>query len=206
MKLYHHPASPFARKVLLAARLLGVELETQFVDLFAGQGQTPEFLALNPQGKVPTLVDGDFVLWESNAIVNYLGGQVESPLFPADARSRAAILQWQFWETSSFAPACSIFVSEHVLKAMMGRGEPDQDELAKAAEKFHRCAKLLDAHLATRPWLLGEALTLADLSVASILMYAEAGRYPLEGYGHIAEWFGKIRELPAWIATEPPQS
>jgi glutathione S-transferase len=58
--------------------------------------------------------------------------------------------------------------------------------------------------LATRPYLLGDALTLADVSVAPVLMHAEAGRYPLDGYPHIAAWFSKIRELPAWIATEPP--
>ena len=205
MKLYYHPASPFARKPRIAAHLLGIELETQVVDLFSGAGQSPEFLALNPNGKVPTLQDGDFVLWESNAIVQYLAARApESPLAPRDLQSQSDILRWQFWEASSWAPACSIFVYENVLKPIMGKGDPDPAELAKGAEKFHRCAKLLDAHLAAGPWLLGADLTLADISVAAGMMYAEAGRYPLADYPHIRAWFANIRELPAWQATEPP--
>ena len=204
MKLYYHSASPFARKVLIAAALLGVELETQAVDLFAGEGQSPEFLQLNPLGKVPTLVDGDFVLWESNAIVQYLAAQAgDSALAPNDARGRADILRWQFWETSNWAPTCAVYVYENVLKPLLGRGEPDAQELAKADEKFHRFAKVLDGHLAAHAWLVGGALTLADVSVATMLMYAERGKYPLENYPHIAAWFGKIRQLPAWAATEP---
>jgi glutathione S-transferase len=206
VKLYYHPFSPFARKPLIAAHLLGLKPDTQLVDLFKGEQRSPEFRALNPQGRVPTLVDGDFLLWESNAIVQYLGMQAgDTPLYPADARSRADILRWQFWESTSFAPACVIYVYENVLKAVLGRGAPDPVELAKAEEKFHICARLLDGHLATRPYLLGDALTLADVSVAPVLMHAEAGHYPLDGYPHIAAWFGKIRELPAWIATEPPR-
>ncbi len=205
MKLYYHPASPFARKVLIAASLLGVEMETQVVDLFAGAGQQPDYLRLNPHGKVPTLVDGDFSLWESNAILQYLAAQVpNSPLLPADARSRADILRWQFWESSSWAPSCSVYIYENVLKPILGQGEADPEELRKAGEKFHRFAKVLDGHLAVHPWLVGEAMTVADLSVAPVLMYADAGQYPLEGYPHIVAWFGKIQQLPAWIATAPP--
>lgn len=204
MKLYYHPASPFARKPRIAAALLGIDLELAFVDLFAGAGQTPDFLKLNPLGKVPTLVDGDFSLWESNAIVQYLASQAPaSPLWPADARSRADILRWQFWESTSLAPPCAVYVYERVLKPILGQGEPDPLELQKGEEKFHRAAKLLDSHLADRPWILGDALTLADISVAPVLMYAEPAQYPLAGYDHVASWFSKIRQLPAWISTEP---
>jgi len=205
MKLYYHPASPFARKVLLAAALLGIEMETQLVDLFAGEGQAPDFLRLNPNGKVPTLVDGDFTLWESNAIIQYLAAQTPgTPLLPADGRGRTDILRWQFWEASSFTPACMVYVWENLLKPMLGQGEADPVELKKGEEKFHRAAKVLDAHLSAHPWLIGDTLTLADISVAPALMYAERGHYPLEGYPHIAAWFDKIKQLPAWAATEPP--
>ncbi len=204
MKLYYHPASPFVRKVLIVASLLGIQLETQRVDLFAGEGQSPEFLRLNPLGKVPTLVDGDFSLWESNAIVQYLAALApDSALLPGDARSRADILRWQFWETANWAPTCAVYVFENVLKPMLGRGEADAEELKKAEEKFHRFAKALDGHLAVHTWLVGDTMTLADLSVAPILMYAEPGKYPMEAYPHIAAWFGKIQQLPAWVATEP---
>jgi glutathione S-transferase len=149
-------------------------------------------------------VDGDFSLWESNAIVQYLAAQAPAaPLFPSDARSRADILRWQFWESSSWAPACIIYVMENVLKPMLGKGEADPEELGKADEKFHRFAKVLDAHLAAHPWLTGEAMTLADISVSPMLMYAKDARYPMAGYPHIEAWFDKIQQLPAWIATAP---
>ncbi|MDD2767445.1 MAG: glutathione S-transferase family protein [Methylococcus sp.] len=206
MKLYVHPASPFARKPRIAAALLGVELEIQTVDIFAGEGQSPGFLQLNPQGKVPTLVDGDFALWESNAIVQYLAANApESPFNPQEARSRADILRWQFWESTSWAPACVVYIAENLLKPMLGRGEPDPEELRKGDEKFHRCAKVLNGHLANSPWLVGDTLTLADISVASVLMYAEQAKMPWAGYTHIAAWFDNIQQLPAWAATSPPQ-
>jgi glutathione S-transferase len=205
VKLYYHPASPFARKATIAAILLGVEAEAQFVDLFKGEQRTPEFLALNPRGKVPTLVDGDFFLWESNAIVQYLGMKAgETPLYPTDPQSRADLLRWQFFESTSFAPACVIFVYENFLKGLLGRGEPDPVELAKGVEKFDAAATTLEEQLAERPWLLGNTLTLADVSIAPMLMYIEAGKYPMEGYPNIAAWFERFKALPAWAATEPP--
>ncbi len=204
MKLYFHPASPFARKPLIAAALLGIELETSVVDIFAGAGQSPEYLKLNPQGKVPTLVDGDFSLWESNAIVQYLAEQAgETALFPRNAQSRADILRWQFWESTSWAPACSLFIYENMVKPILGLGEADPVELKKGEEKFHRSAKVLNKHLAKQSWLVGDSLSLADISVAPVLMYAEPAHCPLQGYDHIVSWFEKIQQLPAWIATSP---
>lgn len=204
MKLYCYPPSPYVRKVLLAAALLGIELEIQPLDLFAGESKTPDFLRLNPQGKVPTLVDGDFALWESNAIVQYLAEQAPgSALVPADARGRADVLRWQFWESTTWAPACMAYVYERLLKPKLGRGEIDPDKLQRADEKFHPSAQLLDEHLAARAWLAGDALSLADLSVAPMLMYAEKAQYPLTGYPHLAAWFAKVQQLPAWQATEP---
>ncbi|QSA96308.1 glutathione S-transferase family protein [Methylococcus sp. EFPC2] len=204
MKLYYHPASPFARKPRIAAALLGIELETQVVDILAGAGQAPDYLRLNPHGKVPTLVDGDFSLWESNAIVQYLGEKAaDTSLFPRDSRSRADILRWQFWESTTWAPPSGVFIYENVLKPLLGQGEADGEEIRKATEKFVRAAKVLDDHLAQHSWLVGDTLTVADTSVAAVLMYAETARYPLDGYEHIHAWFGKIRQLPAWTATEP---
>ncbi len=205
MKLYFHPASPFARKTLIAAHILGLELETELVDLFAGAGQAPDFLKLNPHGKVPTLVDGDFSLWESNAIIQYLAAlQPETPLYPNDVRVRADIARWQFWEASSWAPACMVYVYENVLKPMLNRGEADAEELRKAAEKFHRFAKVLDGHLEGRDWLVGDGITLADIAVAVSFMYAVPGQYPLEDYANIKRWFAQVEALPAWVNTAPP--
>jgi glutathione S-transferase len=205
MKVYFHPVSPFARKVLITAQLLGLELEKEFVDLFAGKGQDATYLKLNPHGKVPTLVDGDFELWESNAIIQYLAAlQAETSLYPNDTRVRADISRWLFWESSSWSQACMAYVYENMLKPIRGKGEADPEELRKADEKFHRFAAVLNSHLAQRAWLVGDGITLADISVAVSLMHAGPGKYPLEGYGHITRWFAQIEALPAWIDTTPP--
>ena len=83
---------------------LGIELETQTLDLRAGEQRTPEYLALNPNGKVPTLVDGDTVLWESNAIMCYLAGKGDTALWPKSAK-RYDILRWMFWESNHLTNA-----------------------------------------------------------------------------------------------------
>ena len=75
MKLYHHPLSPNVRRVRLTAAVLGLELEEQVVDFAKGEHKTPSFLAINPNGALPALVDGDFVLTESRAIMQYLAAQ-----------------------------------------------------------------------------------------------------------------------------------
>jgi len=89
MKLYGFPASPNTWKVRALASYVKVPLEFEFVDLTKGAQQAPAYLALNPTGRAPTLVDGDFNLWESNAILQYIAGKVSTPLWPNDARARA---------------------------------------------------------------------------------------------------------------------
>lgn len=204
MKLYYHPLSPFSRKPRIAAHVLNLKLDTQEVNLFAGEGQSAEFLAINPNGKVPTLVDGDFCLWESNAIVNYLAMKAgESPLFPTAPQPHADLLRWQFWEASSLSPACMVYVYENMIKPMLGRGEPDVVELEKGRDKFERCVLLLNNHLSVAPWLVGESMTLADICVAVSFMHAETAKYPMDGHTYVADWLNRIRQMPAWLATDP---
>lgn len=205
MKLYVHPMSQNARKALITARHLGIPLETQVVDLMTGQQRQPEFLALNPNGKVPTLVDGDFVLWESNAICQYLASKKPgNSLWPEDERSRADICRWQCWELAHWTPTLFIFFRENMIKKFMGQGDPDRAELEKGEEKFSEIAGMLNNHLAGRDYLVGKDVTLADISIASHLMHAQRGQLPLDGYTNINRWFGRIERLPAWQATQPP--
>jgi len=97
MKLYCFPPSPNTWKVRAVAAHLGLPLELHIVDLTKGLQRTPEYLALNPGGRTPTLVDGDFVLWESTAIMQYFASHKPNTLWPDDARVRADIAHWQAW-------------------------------------------------------------------------------------------------------------
>ena len=97
MKLYGFPPSPNTWQVRALASYLGVPLEFEFVDLSKGGSQTPAFLAINPTGRTPALVDGDFKLWETMAIMQYTAGKKPNALWPNDSRMRADITRWQSW-------------------------------------------------------------------------------------------------------------
>lgn len=205
MKLYHDPFSPNCRKVLMTAMHLGIPLETQAIGLRTGEHRAPEYLKLNPNGLVPTLVDGDFVLWESNAIMQYLASKTPgNTLWPSDERARADIARWQYWDVAHWVPAHRTHTWENMIKPLFGLGQPDAAELKKGEEKFHRFTGVLNGHLANRDFLVGKTLTLADLSVAPYLMYAQPSRFPLEGYANVRRWFGQIEALSIWRETTPP--
>jgi glutathione S-transferase len=201
MKLYGFPASPRTHKVMVTAAQLGIPLDLLTVNLMAGEAKRPEFLALNPNGRVPVLVDGDFVLWESTAIMQYLASLSPSPLFPEDARARADIARWQCWDLAHWEPSCATMIFENMLKPLVGAGAPNEAALETAAANFHRDAKVLEARLGAQDWLVGDGLTLADLSVGAALRYAVQARMPWDAYGAIKDWYGRLAALPAWQAT-----
>lgn len=204
MKLYGFPISPNTWKVRAVAVHLGIVLDDQLVDLSRGEQRTPDYLALNPTGRTPTLVDGDFVLWESNAIMQYLASGKPNALWTDDARTRADIARWQSWQLAHWGKeACQPLLFERVVKAFFNLGPCDAAVVAKATETFHREARVLEAHLATRPYLAGTGVTLADFSVVAPLVFAEKAEMPLKPYPHIRDWFARVSSLPAWRDTAP---
>jgi len=205
MKLYGFPASPNTRKVLATAAALGLRLDFVVVNLPAGDQRNPEYLALNPCGRTPTLVDGDFVLWESNAIMQYLASTRPGPLWPDDARARADITRWQCWQLAHWDEGTLKLIFEHVLKKFLGLGEPDPAELERGAKAFHRDAGVLEGTLTKRRFLAGDAPTLADFAVAAPMEYAVPAGFPLDDYPNINAWYARIDALPAWQESRPRQ-
>jgi glutathione S-transferase len=204
MKLYGFSFSPNTWKVRAVAAHIGIVLDDQLVDLSRGEQRTPDYLALNPTGRTPTLVDGDFVLWESNAIMQYLASAKPNALLPDDARTRADIARWQSWQLAHWGKeACQPLLFERFVKAFFNLGPSDAAVVAKATDAFNREACVLEAHLAKHPSLVGTGMTLADFSVAAPLFYAEKAELPLTSYPHIREWFARVSSLPAWRDTAP---
>jgi glutathione S-transferase len=201
--LYVFPPSPRAFKVMAAAEHLGLNVEYRVVDMLNGGHKTPEFQALNPNMKMPVLKDGDYVLWESNAILQYLASlRPESGLLPKDERGRLEVTRWQFWDLAHWDPACACFVYENVVKPMLMKiGDPDPEAVAKGTEVFHRFAQVLDAHLRGRRFILGDTLTVADFSLGASMNLAEMARYPVQSYAEINRWCGTLKALPAWQKT-----
>src|SRR5271166_1211650 len=202
MKLYHNPLSPNVRRVRLTAAVLGLELEEKQLDFAKGEHKNPEYLALNPNGAVPTLVDGDFVLTESRAIMQYLASKKpESGLLPRDEAARADVTRWQFWDAAHFSPPFAALAFEKFLKSMMGLGEPDSGKIQDALNNIRRFAAVLNKRLEGRQYLVGNALTVADLTVASSLMYAKQAEVPLAEFPNVSTWFSRISDMDAWKKT-----
>ena len=203
IELYVFPPSPRAFKVMVVANHLGIETRLHVVDLVKGDQKTAEFAALNPNMRVPVLKDGDYVLWESNAIQQYLAlRKLERGLFPGDERKRLDVTRWQFWDSAHWDPACSIYLFENVVKAVvLKNGDPDPAALARGAELFHRAAKVLDGHLKGQQFVTGDKLTIADFSLGAPLNYTDMARLPLDSYPEIRRWHADLCALPAWSKT-----
>lgn len=203
IELYVFPPSPRAFKVLAVANHLGLDYELRFLDLPKGTHKTPQYAALNPNVRMPTLKDGDYVLWESNAIGQYLAGKKpDAGLLPRDERARLDVTRWQFWDLAHWDPTCAVFAFEYVAKPLFrGIKEPDMAAIEKATELFHRTAEVLNGQLKGKRFVTGDALTLADFSLGPPMNFAEMAHYPIERYGEIKRWYATLRALPAWQKT-----
>lgn len=204
MKLYGFPASPNTWKVRALTSYLKMPIEFEFIDLLKGEQHSSAFHALNPTGRTPVLVDGDFNLWESNAILQYLASKSTTPLYPSDACGRADISRWLCWDLAHWgAQACQPLIFEHLVKKFANLGPADAASVAKGTEAFHKEAKMLDVHLARQTYLVGNALTIADFAVAAPLFHAKQAELPLGPYGHLHGWFERVSALPCWSETAP---
>lgn len=196
MKLYYaETLNP--RKACAVARYLNAPVEFIRVDLRRGEHKTPEFLAMNPNGKVPVLHNGSRTLWESNAIMCYLADAAKSDLWPHDAR-QIEVLRWLNWDAQHFTRHAATFYFEHMVKPYIGLGVPNEAALEEAGQHFRRFADVLNTHLTGRKFLVGDAVTVADFAVASTLPYADGAKLPLAEFPEIRRWHAGLSELPAW--------
>ena len=202
MKLYGFAPSPNTWQVRALAAHIGLPLD--FVPLELGQSHTPSFLAINPAGRTPALVDGEFKLWETMAIMQYVAGKKPNALWPGDDRLRADIVRWQSWNLAHWTrDACGPLLTERVAKKLFNLGPPDEAAIAKGIEAFAKEAAMLDAHLAQHKHIAAGALTIADLAAASALFYAKEAELPLGEYPNIKAWFERVAALPCWNETAP---
>ncbi len=199
MNFYTVNGSPNCRKVHAVINYLGLNVNIIELDLFAGDLEKPEFQALNPNGMVPVLEDGDLKLWESNAITQYLAARAPaSTLYPTDAGIRADIHRWQNWEECHFNRACGGYLFENVLKPLLKMGEADPAVLKEAEQNFKRFARILDEQLEGRNFILGDDVTLADFSVGSMMVYADAAGIPVASFKNISDWTKRMETISAW--------
>jgi len=148
------------------------------------------------------VVDGDFALSESNAILQYTADLVGSDKhYPNDLKQRADINRWLLWEASTWFPSCYTYLVEYVVKPLLNT-EPNEAVIEKEAPNWHRLAGILDTRLEKSKWLAGDTVTIADIAVAAPMHVHKAQRLPLEDHSHLKRWIADVEELPCWRKTQ----
>jgi glutathione S-transferase len=200
----HYAQTLNPRKVCALARHLESPVTFVRVDLARGEHRTPEFLALNPNGKVPLLETGEDagpgargVIWESSAIMSYLAIQAGSDMWPRDGR-QVDVIRWLNWSAEHFNRHASTLYFETLIRPAFGLGDPEPAAIEEAQGFIRRFGAVLDDHLDGRDWLVGDSVTIADFAVAAALPYASAARIPVEGFANVLRWHDRLNEFPAW--------
>jgi glutathione S-transferase len=211
LRIHAFPLSPRSFKVLWLASHLGLDYEFKLVDFTKNAQNAPEYVALNPNGRAPAIEHDGYVLWESNAILEYLATLTPSAgLLPQDTRERLSVCKWLFWESAHWDPACAIFAFERVVKPLFGRGQEDPTEIVRGQQLFERVGKVLDGVLARSRYVAGASLSVADFSIGSAMCIAEQARFPIESFRAIQRWQADIKSLPSWTKASalrvPPSS
>jgi len=196
MKLYDYAFSPNCRQVRAVAYELGTELEYIHVDLLKGASRRPDFLKLNPNGLVPVLADGDFLLSESTAIIRFLSAKRAGALMPATPHGRADVDRWLAWHLAHLGPAMSTVAGERILKKLAGQGTPDEATIAKGSAEFARLSAILDRALEQRGYLAG-TLSVADFSLASFYSLAETCGLDVGPWRHLRTWLTRMLARPS---------
>ncbi|RON11269.1 glutathione S-transferase [Pseudomonas brassicacearum] len=197
LKIWGRKNSSNVRKALWCAEELGLSYETQDAGGAFGVVDTPEYRAMNPNGRIPVIEDDGFVLWESNTIVRYLAARhaADSNWYPADVQARAAAEKWMDWTTSSFAEPF-----RQVFWGVLRTPADQQDWVAiNAAQKV--CEQLLsmvDQALAQKPYLSGDEIGVGDIPLGSFI-YAwfemPIERAPMP---HLQAWYARLKQRPAY--------
>lgn len=197
MKLYTFPPSPNCQKVAALAYELGLTLEIIPVNIFKGDSRLPDYLAKNPNGRVPLLEDGDFLLWESNAIVTYLAAQNPgSGLLPTAPRERAEVDRWLFWQTAHLSPAVGKVAFERIVKPMTGRGPADQAIVDAGTAEFHAHVKAFETALGTKEYVTGR-LSVADFALTPYFAVSQVCGLDLGPYPATRAWLGRMVARPS---------
>lgn len=194
MKLYEFALSPNCQKVAALAREVGIPLEVVTVDLFKGEAKTPAMLAKNPNGKLPILEDGDYVLWESNAMLAYIAAKADrTDLAPTTPRERAEVDRWTSWQTAHFSPAVRKVAFERVVKKLAGLGAPDESAVRAGIEEFAVVANVLEQSLGTKEFLCGR-LTIADFALVPSAALTSTCGLDLDPYPKAKAWLGRMTQ------------
>lgn len=200
MKLYYFEAL-MPRKACAVATHVGLPVEFVYVDPAKREHKAPPYLAINPNGAVPALTDGDTILWESDAIMCHLAKAAGSDLWPSDNR-QVEVMRWLSWNAHHFTRHGGELYFQNIIRPLIGE-KPDSKAVADAIAGWRAYAPVLDAHLRGQNYIVGKTPTIADFSVAVALPYAEEAKIPLDEFPNIRNWHDRLSTLPAWKEPFP---
>lgn len=194
MKVYGDLLSGNCYKVKLLLEFLGIEHEWLHINVLKAESHTPEFLQMNPNGKIPVLVlDNGKILAESNAILGYLAE--ESKFIPTDRYAKAKMYEWMFFEQYSHEPFIAVarFINKY-----LGLPEARIEEYHALQPKGHKALAIMEQALGRHDYLVGNELTLADISLYAYTHVADEGGFDLSLYPNIQAWCQRIQNYPAY--------
>ena len=202
MQVYADPITINCRKVLAGLKLLGTDHTLEKVDYFQAEQKNDAYLAINPNAALPALIDGDLVLWESNAILQYAADKSgKSEHYPTDPKLRADVNRWLFWESASWFPSCYTYLVENCVKPLLD-SEPDPAVLEAEADNFHKLAGILDSRLSSHQWITGDSPTIADIAVAAPMHLHAWSKLPLDNHSNVVRWMTEnVEQLQCWKDT-----
>ncbi len=203
LKIYG-PARSRSSRALWMAEECGIPYEhedlTRYPTMDAKSAAVRE---VNPIGKIPVIIDGDFVLAESMAINLYLAKKYGRHLWPNGEQEQAKVLQWSFFAVTELdAPLVQLMIERTFRK----EGERNADNEKKNAEAAKRALTALEGHLASHAWLVGGSFTVADLNAASVLSLATGAKQDMTDYPHIQGWLKRCQDRPAYRKATTPKT
>ncbi len=192
VKIYGIPGSR-ADRSLWAIEETGIEYE-HIKTNFGEESKANEYLEINPNGRIPALVDGDLKLFESMAINLYLAKHYASDLYPTDPGDEAKVNQWSVWAISEIEPLQMQIV---IQKFFVPKDKQDQGTIDQASKNLVRPLKVLDEALRENDYLLGQSFSVADLNVAGVLLLLKAVKFDFGAFQNASVWLDKCHARPA---------
>ncbi|KAF1011532.1 MAG: Disulfide-bond oxidoreductase YfcG [Pseudomonas fluorescens] len=194
-KVYGDYKSGNCYKVKLMLNLLGVPYQWVDVDILKGDTETAEFLAKNPNGKIPVLeLEDGTCLWESNAILNFLADGSE--FLPTEPRLRTQVLQWQFFEQYSHEPYIAV---ARFIQFYLGLPQDRQDEHRKLQKGGNKALKVMEKQLQLTPYLVGDRFSIADVALYAYTHVAHEGGFDLSAYPAVQAWIARVASHPRHV-------
>jgi glutathione S-transferase len=201
MKLYTYPITANALKIELLINAGNIALDTEIIDLPQGEHKTSDYLAINPAGKIPLIIDGEYVLAESNAILIYLAQYYKSKLWPSRIDTQAKVMQWLFWQASEWASVAGGFSFQRVLRPAWA-GQADEKKLSASQAGFASACMFLSNHLEKQRFLAGDNVSLADISIGAFFIFRKEALMNIEPFEGLNRWLEELESQKWWQKTQ----